>query len=78
MPNIFSYSFMILTRDVVYAQLTLKYLFKNIKRVVEQWSFVPLVVNELLKLDGRKKKKQLCLKTNPPLAINQLQEDLLG
>jgi DNA-repair protein XRCC1 len=50
---------MILTGDVVYAQLTLKDLFQDIKRVVEQWSFVPHVVNELLKLDERKKEAAL-------------------
>jgi hypothetical protein len=50
---------MILTGDVVYAQLTLKDLFQDIKGVVEQWSFVPHVVNELLKLYGRKKEAAL-------------------
>jgi Ni,Fe-hydrogenase I cytochrome b subunit len=46
---------LIVTGDVVYPQLTLKDLFQEIKGVVEKWSFVPHVVDELLKLDGRKK-----------------------
>jgi DNA-repair protein XRCC1 len=37
----------------------LKDLFQDIKRVVEQWSFVPHVVNELLKLNGRKEEAAL-------------------
>lgn len=42
-----------------------KNLFQDIKGVAEQWSFVPHVVNELLKLDGGGKgpalpKEQLC------------------
>jgi hypothetical protein len=47
---------LIVTGDVVYPQLTLKDLFQEIKGVVEKWSFVPHVVDELLKLDGRKKR----------------------